>query len=86
MKDLVSQLKRQYEPLASGFHTKTVSSLKEFDEVEEELEHDGFFKWMVRKINLIRVNKSLTLKRLGGGQFDPPIPVVFQKMYRLKKG
>ena len=59
LKDLVSHLGRQYDPLASDFHIKTVTSLEEFHEMEEELENGNFNKWMVRKINLIRVNKSL---------------------------
>ena len=45
--------------LASYFHTKTVTSLEEFDKMEEELENCVFNKLMVCKINLIRVNKSL---------------------------
>ena len=59
LKDLVSQLGRQYEPLASDFHIKTITSLEEFDEMEEERENGDLNKLMVRRINLIRVNKSL---------------------------
>lgn len=59
LKELMSQLGRQYEPLASDFHLKTVTSLEEFGGTEEELEN-GAFKLMVHKINLVRVNKSLS--------------------------
>ena len=59
LKDLVNQLGRQYEPLASDFHIKIVTSLEEFDEMEEELENGDFNKLMVRKTNLIRVSKCL---------------------------
>ena len=39
----------------------------------------------------VKTENILTLKRLGGGdQFDPPLPpsspVVFQKIYLLKRG
>ena len=56
----MSQLGKQYEPLASDFHLKTVTFLEEFGGTEEELENGAFNKLMVHKINLVRVNKSLS--------------------------
>lgn len=60
LKKLMSQLGKQYEPLASDFHLKTVTFLEEFGGTEEELENGAFNKLMVHKINLVRVNKSLS--------------------------
>ena len=47
----------------------------------------GFFAKSVSPIIKEEINKvMLSLKRLGGGQFDIPSPVVFQKMYLLRRG
>ena len=63
------------------FHKKKVICIR-----PEVKENDNIFKKQKNVTNLHLAIHWLNTKMAGGGQFDPDPPVVFRKLYLLKRG